>query len=282
MRNVSQTPPEPTTAPERSAEKATNKSSAARPESIHAGHRKRMRERFLRGSMDDLAPHELLELILGYAAPRIDVNPLAHRLINRFGSLSGVMEASPEELMAEEGMGECATCLLRLFPAVTRRCAMDQTEKITVFDTVDKLVTFLRPRFTGVTVEQVYLILLDNGMHMIGSHVVAAGSVNCSAVTVRHIAELCLFSHASAAVLAHNHPKGMAVPSGADIEVTQQIESALSLLGVPLLEHLVITEFSFAPILRPKRGMRRISPVTGRVDAGFYRNFYGAGEQEMM
>ena len=84
--------------------------------SVHAGHRQRLRERFLRGGPDDLAAHELLELLLGYAMPRVDVNPLAHRLIERFGSLSGVTEASVEELMSVSGVGEYTACLIRLLP----------------------------------------------------------------------------------------------------------------------------------------------------------------------
>ena len=174
--------------------------------SVHAGHRQRLRERFLRGGPDDLAAHELLELLLGYAMPRVDVNPLAHRLIERFGSLSGVTEASVEELMSVSGVGEYTACLIRLLPAVVRRCAIDRVESPRVYDTVGKLVEFLRPRFTGLTTERVYLILLDNGMHMIDCRVISEGSVNSSAVTVRRIAELCLYMHAACAVLAHNHP----------------------------------------------------------------------------
>ena len=239
--------------------------------SVHAGHRQRLRER---GGPDDLAAHELLELLLGYAMPRVDVNPLAHRLIERFGSLSGVTEASVEELMSVSGVGEYTACLIRLLPAVVRRCAIDRAESPRVYDTVGKLVEFLRPRFTGLTTERVYLILLDNGMHMIDCRVISEGSVNSSAVTVRRIAELCLYMHAACAVL------GIAVPSSADLDVTRQIESALELIGVPLLEHLIITEFSEAPILRPRRGMTRLSPTSGKVDAAFYRFFYGVPEEE--
>ncbi len=248
--------------------------------SVHAGHRQRLRERLLHGSPDDLAAHELLELLLGYAIPRGDVNPLAHRLIARFGSLSGVMEASAEELMSVSGVGEYAACLVRLLPAVSRRCAIDRAETPCVYDTLGKLTEFLRPRFSGLTTERVYLVLLDNGMHMIDCRVISEGSVNSSAVTVRRIAELCLYMHAACAVLAHNHPKGIAVPSGADLDVTRQIESALEIIGVPLLEHLIITDYSDAPILRPRRGLARLSPVSGKVDAAFYRSFYGVTEEE--
>lgn len=248
--------------------------------SIHAGHRQRLRERLLTGGMDALAPHEMLELLLSYSMPRVDVNPLAHQLVDRFGSLSGVMEASEAELTAEPGVGERTACLIRLIPTIARRCAIDQAQKSTTYDTVGKLVDYLRPFFSGLTTEVVYLVLLDNGMHMIDCCCIAEGSVNSSAVTIRRIAELALYDHAACVVLAHNHPKGVAVPSSTDIDVTRQIESALGVLGIPLLEHLVITEHSHAQILRHHRSTAWISPVTGQRDAGFYESFCGLAEGE--
>ena len=103
------------------------------------------------------------------------------------------------------------------------------------------------------------------------------GAVNCSSITVRCIAEKALLNHAAAVVLAHNHPKGMAIPSGSDLEVTQTVESALETVGVPLLEHMIVTENSYATIMRQRRGLLRSSPVTGMVDQEFYRKFYGEG-----
>ena len=101
------------------------------------------------------------------------------------------------------------------------------------------------------------------------------GAVNCSHVTVRCIAESALTNRAAAVVLAHNHPKGMAIPSSSDLEVTQTVESALETIGVPLLEHMIITENSYATIMRQRKGLLRSSPVTGMVDQEFYRKFYG-------
>ena len=257
---------------ETSARPASAKPASARPVAattagdIHGGHRQRLRARFLKGGPDDFAPHELLELVLCYAIPRGDVNPLAHRLIQRFGSLSGVLEASESELRSVDGVGDSTACLLRLLPEKNRPAP--------VFDTVGKLVAYLRPLYVGLTTERVYLILLDNGMRMIDCISLGDGAVNCSAVTVRRIAELCLTNHAACAVLAHNHPKGMAIPSGADLEVTNRVDSALETVGVPLLEHLIITEYSDAAILRGRKGTLRASPITGELDQTFYETFY--------
>lgn len=263
-----------------SAKPASAKPASARPVAattagdIHGGHRQRLRARFLKGGPDDFAPHELLELVLCYAIPRGDVNPLAHRLIQRFGSLSGVLEAGESELRSVDGVGDSTACLLRLLPAVMRAYAVEKNRPAPVFDTVGKLVAYLRPLYVGLTTERVYLILLDNGMRMIDCISLGDGAVNCSAVTVRRIAELCLTNHAACAVLAHNHPKGMAIPSGADLEVTNRVDSALETVGVPLLEHLIITEYSDAAILRGRKGTLRASPITGELDQTFYETFY--------
>ena len=141
-----------------------------------------------------------------------------------------------------------------------------------------KLGEYLHALYTGITFERVYLLLFDNSMRLIDCCHLDDGAVNCSKVTVRKVAELCLRKHAACAVLAHNHPMGLAIPSGSDLEVTRTVDQALEIIGVPLLEHVVVTENSYAPILRHNKGVLRASPVTGEVDREFYRRFYGEEE----
>jgi len=112
-------------------------------------------------------------------------------------------------------------------------------------------------------------------MRLIDCCTIGDGAINSTAVTIRKIAELCLFKHASCAVLAHNHPRGLTLPSGADLDVTRSVDAALETIGVQLLEHFIVTENSFAPLLRNQKGVLRSSPITGLVDEAFYRHFYG-------
>ena len=247
-------------------------------ESIHAGHRERLRDRSARGGLDTFADHEVLELLLTYAIPRQDVNERAHHLIDRFGSVAGVLDALSDELCELDGIGPGTAQFLTMLPAVFRRYALNKCEPGEPLDTVAKIGEYLHARFTGVTFEQVYLLLFDNSMRLIDCCHLDDGTVNCSKVTVRKVAELCLLKHAACAVLAHNHPMGLAIPSGADIEVTQTVDNALETIGVPLLEHMIITENSYAPIMRHHKGLLRSSPVTGMVDKGFYERFYGESE----
>jgi DNA repair protein RadC len=241
----------------------------------HAGHRKRLRERYVRSGMDDFADHEVIELLLTYAIPRVNVNEQAHALIERFGSVAGVMDAAVEELCEVKGIGFEAARFLKLLPEVFRRYQLASCDGRLVLDTMAKLGDYLHARYTGVAVERVYLLLLNNSLKVIDCVHLGDGSVNCSSVTVRTIAEHALRKNAAAVVLAHNHPRGLAIPSGADLEVTRNVECALETIGVPLLEHMIVTENNYAPILRHHKGLLRASPRTGQIDREFYQRFYG-------
>ena len=248
-------------------------SQSTRP--LHDGHRRRLRERFQSSGLEDFAPHEVVELLLTYAIPRVDVNQRAHDLINRFGSVAGVLDALPSELCEIDGIAEESACFLNLLPALVRRYRLDKCPVDEPMNTVAKIGEFLQAKYTGVTFERVHLLLFDNSMRLIACYHLGDGAVNCSTVTVRRIAELCLFNHAACAVLAHNHPLGLAIPSGSDIEVTQSVDNALETIGVPLLEHIIVTEHSYAPIMRHHKGLLRASPETGLIDKRFYEIFYG-------
>ena len=244
-------------------------------QNIHAGHRERLRERFSRSGLDDFADHEVLELLLTYAIPRVDVNATAHHLIERFGSVAGAMDALSEELCEIQGIGPAAAQFLTMLPCVFRRYALNKCEPGEPMDTLAKIGEFLHAKYTGITFERVYLLLFDNSMRLIDCCHLDDGAVNSSKVTVRRVVELCMFKHASCAVLAHNHPLGLAIPSGADIEVTRSVENALEAVGMNFLEHIIVTENSYAPILRHHKGVLRASPVTGEIDKAFYERFYG-------
>lgn len=242
---------------------------------LHDGHRKRLRERFAHSGLDDFAPHEVIELLLTYAIPRVDVNHTAHDLISRFGSVAGVMDASVEELSEIKGVGPETARFLKLLPHVFRHYQLSQCQRSRPLDTVARLGEYLLATYTGVTVERVYLLLLDNSLRLIQCVHLSDGSVNCSRITIRTVVEYVLRRNAAAVVLAHNHPHGLTIPSREDLEVTQSVEYALETIGVPLLEHMVVTENGYAPILRHHRGLLRSSPVTGQIDKSFYLHFYG-------
>lgn len=218
----------------------------------HDGHRDRLRERFLNAGGAALADHELLEMLLFYAIPRRNTNDLAHRLIEDFGSLAGVLEADIDHLCRIDGMGKSSAAYLKLLFELSTRYTADKLQaedKKTVFDTPGKIAAFMAPRYIGINVERVYLLLFDNGMHMIDCFHVCDGSVSGVSMSVRRIAEQAYKKGAAAAILTHNHPGGLAVPSADDIRVTRRLSESLRLLEIPLLEHYVFADKSYAPIL---------------------------------
>lgn len=220
-------------------------------EHLHKEHRKRVKERFLRSGLEDFSPHEVLELILFYAVPQKDTNELGHRLINHFGSLSQVFHASYEELLEVDGIGEHAATLLRLWlPAASCVLASDQEKRInTIFNTVNRVGEYLITRYIGTRNETVYLMLLDNRYALIDCVRVHEGAVNSVGITPRRLIEIAFRNNASMAVLAHNHPGGMAVPSMEDVGTTISLRDAFEAVGIPLIEHILVAGNKYTPIM---------------------------------
>lgn len=247
---------------------------------MHEHHRKRMRERYSRSGADGFATHELLEILLFYSIPRADTNEIAHALLERFGSLRGILSASEDELQEVAGIGPKSAMLLRLITEFMRRCAEDGAAPVVRYDTVSKIAEFFCRRFIGVANEQLYMMLLNNRMNLIDCVLISEGTVNGSAVSIRKMTEQALRKNASAVVLAHNHPNGIPIPSSNDLEITEQIRSSLDVMEIVLVEHLIITDDRYCPIMRQKYADYRRSPGAKRVDSGFYQHFYDVSEED--
>lgn len=249
---------------------------------MHEGHRSRMRDRFVAYGSNAFADHELLELVLFYSIPRADTNSIAHRLYERFGSLNGIFNADMEELTTVEGVGTSSAILLKLLPELLRRYAGENTAHIKQYDTLSKIGMFFHQLFIGINHERLYAMFLNNRMALIDCVLISEGTVNSSDVSVRRVAELALSKRAATVVLAHNHPNGLAVPSSADLDTTDFINRTCSDLGINLLEHLIIADNRFWPIMKQHCGMFRCSPVSGKVESHFFERFYDVDESSFV
>lgn len=220
---------------------------------LHAGHRERMRQKFTDDHDGAHFPdHELLELLLYYAVPRKDTNETAHRLMEEFGTLEKVLDAERDRLTAVDGVSDNSAVLIALMREIARRYAAAKTEEngdLPVFDTPEKIAAFLRPRYIGVQVERAYLLLFDNAMHMLDFRHLGDGEVSKVLLSVRQIAEYAFRKHAAQVVLAHNHPGGIAVPSGEDLALTRRVSQALQLLDIPLLEHFIFSDYGYCTVV---------------------------------
>lgn len=215
---------------------------AEKKKAIHTGHRGRVKEEFLTRGIEGWPDHRVLELLLFYAIPQGDVNPLAHELIDRFGSLDGALDALPEELMKVKGMGEHSVTLLKLIPAVTGRYLEGRTGPGVIIHTAAEAGHVLAPYFYGARNETVYVLCLDAKEKLLGVQRISEGNNANSDVTIRRVAEECLALRASFCYLAHNHVSGVALPSPADMNTTDVVRSALAPLGVRLVDHLVFVD----------------------------------------
>ena len=178
-------------------------------ENVHAGHRARLRERFLREGLDGFSEHEVLELLLTYAIPYKDVNPLAHALIARFGSLAGVLEADAAELRQVSGIGENAAVLLSLMPALLGRYQKSAMGERPILSNFAQAQTFCGALFFGAHDERFYIVCLDKSARVIHTEMLHRGTIDEVAVYPRPVVEIALRHHAHAVLLAHNHPGGI-------------------------------------------------------------------------
>ena len=218
--------------------------------SVHDGHRKRLRQRFMDEGLDHFSDIQVLELLLFYAIARQDTNPIAHRLLDHFGSLSQVLEAPVEELCKVEGVGENTAVYLRLVTQVGRLYQKDRAARVKMLATLESCARYLQPYFFGQSVETVYLLCLDAKCKLLCCRKIAQGDVNSTDLSIRKIVETALSANASSVLLAHNHPGGMAIPSYEDIHTTQNVAAALQAVDVNFVDHLVICDDDYVSLMQ--------------------------------
>ncbi len=215
---------------------------------IHAGHRQRLKERFIESGLDDFSQIQVLELLLAYCIPRKDTNPIAHALLDRFGSFAQVMEATPEELMRVEGMGKHSAVFLSLVSQTGRYYQVNRMQDIKQLTTIRECGDYMVPLFQGRRNEMVYLLGLDAKCKVMGCKQVGEGSINFASLSPRKIVETALSINATSVVLAHNHPSGIAIPSPEDIQTTVRMARALRSVEITLVDHLVVADGEFVSI----------------------------------
>jgi len=218
--------------------------------SIHDGHRQRLKQLFRDEGLDNFYDYQALELLLYYCIPRKDTNPIAHALIDHFGSLAQVLEAPVEELLLVKGVGEHAATFLRLVTEISRYYLVNRAEQVKVLPTIEDCAKYLVPRFFGRRNETVFLLCLDAKCKMLCCREIGEGSVNSAGISIRKIVETAIREGASTVVLAHNHPSGIALPSPEDLQTTRRIAAALQSVEVALADHIVVADDDYVSMVQ--------------------------------
>jgi DNA repair protein RadC len=205
------------------------------------GHRQRLRNRFLKGGAPALHDYELLELLLTFAIPVADVKPLAKGLIQRFGSFTQVLDASPQDLMEFPGLKEYSATLINLVKACAAYYLKEEALKRSPIDSLDALVAYCRTAMGGLKDEQFRVLFLNSQNEIIAEEIVQEGTVNQTVVYPRKVLELALKHKATGLILVHNHPSGNLTPSAADRDLTRTLVQASKSLNLTVHDHLIIT-----------------------------------------
>jgi len=209
-------------------------------ENLNAGHRQRLRQRFLKTGPEGLPDYELLELALFNAIPRRDTQDLAKRLIARFGSFAEVIAASDERLREVKGIGDAAIVEFRLLHAAALRLAKSRIAARPALTSWSEVIDYLRIAQGFETREQFRILFLDKRNVLIADEVQGRGTVDHTPVYVREVVKRALELSASAIILVHNHPSGDPTPSKADVDMTRMIVEAAKPLGVSVHDHIII------------------------------------------
>ena len=218
--------------------------------SIHSGHRQRLKDRFRREGLDNFDELYVLELLLFYCIPQKDTNPLAHRLLNHFGSLAAVLDATAEELEKVDGIGKNVSTFLSLITQVGRYYQVKRAEPGEILCTIEQCGNYLVPYFFGRERETVFMLCLDAKCKVLCCKKIGEGSVNSANVPIRRVVELALGANATTVVLAHNHPSGLAIPSADDVQTTHRVAAALEAVEITLADHIVVSRDDYVSIVQ--------------------------------
>ncbi len=215
---------------------------------LHEKHRERMRQKYI-AAKEALSDHEILEVLLYHVIPRKNTNPIAHRLLRRFGSLRGVLEAEISELMQVEDVGETTAFFLKQILYLWKRCEHKQAGGVQL-DSISKIGDYLTVLFGGEKNEAVYLLMLGSRAELVACRKLFDGSITACESSARRIAEIALSYQAHRIILAHNHPGTSAEPSDSDVSVTRYLRRVLSGIDLDLEEHFIVSGNTYCPIVR--------------------------------
>ncbi len=207
---------------------------------LHDGHRNRMREKFMKTGFDNMEDHEILEMMLFYCIPRKDTNETAHILLNSLGTLVDVFEA-PTDSLESYGLSHNAAVYIKMITAFCRKYYIDKTKNKSFNLHGGNIQERIYPQFIGINDhERLVMLLVDTHGRELYSGVVSDGSLSNLTADIKKMQELSLKYHAWGAIIAHNHPSGLPVPSKSDIEMTRLLKEKLSAINVQLLDHFIV------------------------------------------
>ena len=207
----------------------------------YEGHRKRLRERFVKGGRNALADYELLELLLTYVIPRKDTKPVAKEFLRKHRSFNSVLNQTRDRLEAVKGMGKEASTFILVIRACIERYLEQRVEKRKSISSPVEVMQFVRAQLTGKQRECMLALYLSDGKRLLHHAIITEGTVNRTAFYPREIIRQGLIHNATGVIIVHNHPEGDPVPSDQDLQMTRKLEQIAEPLNIDILDHIIVT-----------------------------------------
>ncbi len=217
--------------------------SSDKTESLHIGHRKRLRQEVM-SNLDRVPDARLLEHVLTYALPRCDTHPIAQKLMHTFGSLRAVLDADRSNLLAVQGIGPRCADLWEVLRELRARYAESPVVHGQCLCSNEAVVQMAKARLAGLKKEEVWVAFVDTGLHLLKWERISAGTIDAAYLHTQEVVRLCLKYHAWGFILVHNHPAG-GRPSAQDVSLSMHLEKAAEAVGIRMLEHIVIMDNAY-------------------------------------
>jgi DNA repair protein RadC len=208
-----------------------------------AGHRERLKEKFLKSGFNGFHDYEIIELILFNAIPRRDVKPLAKLLLKTFNTLDAVFSAPKQDLIKVKGCGDNVYYILQLFAQTSLMLSRQKLNQAPLLSKWTELENYLRLKIGTLTHEEFHILFLNAKSYLIDDLKIFRGTVDQATIYPREILKHALECGAVSMVLAHNHPSGDATPSHADIKLTYQIIQAAQLMNINVIDHIIVGKY---------------------------------------
>lgn len=223
-------------------------------QNLHQGHRERLRTEFLNLKENQtMHDHKLLEMLLFYAIPRKDTNPIAHELLNAFGSFAGVLDAAPEDLIKIKGMTRNAAVLIKSILPLSRAYIESKSDMSHRFKTLEEIGKYFISKYLGIKYETVSMLCLNGKGEYLGFKFISNGDLDSTGISIRTVLEQVIKTSATAVVIAHNHPSGIALPSAQDIAITKMVADALNTISVSLADHIIIADNDYVSMAQSSK-----------------------------
>ena len=207
----------------------------------NTGHRARIRKKFLDYGLDVFQDYEALELLLDFVARQRDMKPIAKALIDQFGSFQKVLDATNEDLLAINGVGESALVLIRFVKDAGARYLIQASQVESTNENNKDLTQYCRLRMGHLQDEEFHMFSFNTQFQLIKEDILSEGTVDQAVVYPRKVVELALKNKASSIVFCHNHPDGNLEPSTQDKTLTKALQLAAKTVNISVHDHLIVS-----------------------------------------